>query len=102
MDIKSVKSQFPIFNHNPELVYLDSSATSLKPKIVVDKLTEYYEHYSANIYRGVYKISEKATAEFEETRKIIGKFVNAKKTEEIIFTRGSTESLNLVAYSLGR
>ena len=112
MDIKSInknsrffstiKKDFPIFLNQPELVYLDSTATALKPKTVVDKLREYYEEYSANVFRGVYKISEKATEEYEDTRKIIGEFINAKKSEEIIFTRGSTESLNLVAYSMGR
>ena len=112
MDIKSLKklekkfstykNDFPIFKNNPELVYLDSCATSLKPRTVVDKLREYYEEYSANVFRGVYKISEKATEEYEDSRRIIGKFINTNKAEEIIFTRGSTESLNLVAYSLGR
>lgn len=102
MDSKYHKSDFPIFKHVPNLVYLDSTATSLKPKSVIDKLLEYYEQYSANVFRGVYKISERATEEYEETRKLIGKFINAKKTEEIIFTRSTTESLNLIAYSLGR
>src|SRR3990172_13297672 len=102
MDSKSIKSDFPIFSHLKDLVYLDSTATSLKPKIVVDKLLEYYEKYSANVFRGLYKISEKATVEYEGTRKIIADFINAEKTEEIIFTRSTTESLNLVTYSLGR
>ena len=102
MDLQSLKSDFPIFKNIPSLVYLDSTATSLKPKPVIDKEIEYYEKYSANVFRGVYKISEKATEEYEETRKIIRKFINAKKTEEVIFTRSTTESLNLIAYSLGR
>src|SRR3989344_4174131 len=102
MDIKSLKSDFPIFKNIPSLVYLDSTATSLKPKSVIDKEIEYYEKYSANVFRGVYKISEKATEEYEETRKIIADFINAEKTDEIIFTRSTTESINLVAYSLGR
>ena len=88
MDIKSInknsrffstiKKDFPIFLNQPELVYLDSTATALKPKTVVDKLREYYEEYSANVFRGVYKISEKATEEYEDTRKIIGEFINSK------------------------
>lgn len=97
----NLKSDFPIFKNNPFLVYLDSTATSLKPQIVIDKLVEYYRQYSANIFRGVYKISEKATEEYEKTREVIGSFIGAKK-EEIIFTRNTTESINLIAYSLGR
>lgn len=102
IDIKAVKKQFPILIDQPDLIYLDSTATSLKPKIVVDKIKEYYEKYSANIFRGIYPMSEKATTEFEETRQIVSEFINANKPEEIIFTRNTTESLNLLAYSLGR
>ena len=112
MDIKSIKklekkfstykNDFPIFKNNPELVYLDSSATSLKPQIVIDKLREYYEKYSANVFRGIYSLSEKATEEYENTRKVVAEFINAAKVEEIVFTRSTTESLNLIAYSLGR
>ncbi|MBI4226346.1 aminotransferase class V-fold PLP-dependent enzyme [Candidatus Roizmanbacteria bacterium] len=102
MDSVSLKSDFPIFKYHPDLVYLDSTATSLKPKSVIDKVSEYYEQYSANVFRGVYEISEKATEEYEQTRKILGNFINSKKTEEIILTRSTTESINLVAYSLGR
>lgn len=96
-----IKSDFPIFLHNPDLTYLDSTATSLKPTSVIKKLQEYYEHYSANIHRGIYKISEKATAEYEETRKVVAQFINANTSSEIIFTRSTTESLNLVASTLG-
>lgn len=102
IDTKTIKKQFPIFQSQPNLVYLDSTATSLKPKKMIDKLKEYYEEYSANVFRGVYPMSEKATVEFEETRQIVAKFINANKSEEIIFTRNTTESLNLLAYSLGR
>ena len=97
-----MKTDFPIFKNNPGLVYLDSTATSLKPKAVIDKLVEYYSQYSANIFRGVYKISEQATREYEETRNIVSEFINAKTDREIVFTRNTTESLNLIAYSLGR
>lgn len=100
--ILNIKKDFPIFDKYPNLVYLDSTATSLKPKVVIDKLLEYYSKYSANIFRGVYQISEKATEEYEKTREIIAKFINAQKSEEIVFTRNTTESLNLIAYSLGR
>ncbi|HEX7542968.1 MAG TPA: SufS family cysteine desulfurase, partial [Patescibacteria group bacterium] len=102
IDIKTIKKQFPIFQNQPDLVYFDSTATSLKPKIVIDKIKEYYEEYSANVFRGIYPMSEKATEEFEETRDVVSKFINANKSEEIIFTRNATESLNLLAYSLGR
>lgn len=97
----SIKNHFPIFKTNPKLVYLDSTATTLKPNVVIDKEVEYYSNYSANVKRGIYSISEKATIEFENARKIVAKFINAK-SEEIIFTRGTTESINLLAYSLGR
>src|SRR3989339_2125343 len=102
INVNNVKKQFPIFQHQSNLVYLDSTATSLKPKIVIDKIKEYYEEYSANVFRGIYPMSEKATIEFEETRSIVSKFINVNKSEEIIFTRNATESLNLLAYSLGR
>src|SRR3989344_1819038 len=102
MDIKLIKKDFPIFNNDPDLVYLDSTATSLKPRPVIEKEREYYEKYSANVFRGIYKISEKATEEYEETRKIVQVFISAGSSNEIVFTRNTTESLNLVAYSLGR
>jgi len=100
-NLSQIKKDFPIFENNPSLVYLDSTATSLKPRTVIEKLVEYYSKYSANIFRGIYSLSEKATEEYEETREKIAKFINGKK-EEIIFTRNTTESLNLLAYSLGR
>ena len=100
LDIKKIKKQFPIFQNQPGLVYLDSSATSLKPKLMINKLREYYEEYSANVFRGIYPISEKATEEFEETRQLVAKFINANRSEEIVFTRNTTESLNLLAYTL--
>lgn len=102
IDINNIKKHFPIFQNQPNLVYLDSTATSLKPKIVIDKLREYYEEYSANVFRGIYPMSEKATSEFEETRTVVSNFINAYKPEEVVFTRNATESLNLLAYSLGR
>lgn len=102
IDLKDIKKHFQILKNKPDLVYLDSTATSLKPKIVIDKIKEYYEEYSANVFRGIYPMSEKATTEFEETREIVSKFINANKSQEVIFTRNATESLNLLAYSLGR
>lgn len=101
VDFSRIKKDFPIFEENPNLVYLDSTATSLKPKVVIDKLVEYYEKYSANIFRGVYQISEKATMEFEQTRSKVAKLINASP-DEIVFTRNTTESINLIVYTLGR
>ncbi len=98
---KQVKNDFPIFFHKPDLVYLDSAATALKPISVINKIDEYYKKYSANIHRGIYEIAEKATEEYEETRKIIALFIHARRPEEIIFTRGTTEGINLVASSFG-
>lgn len=102
LNVAKIKKDFPIFKDQPHLVYLDSAATSLKPKPVIDKIVEYYQKYPANIHRGIYKISEKATKEYEETREIVAKFIGAKSSEEIIFTKNTTESINLLAYSLGR
>lgn len=96
----TIKKDFPIFSHHPDLVYLDSAATTLKPAAVIAKSIEYYEQYSANIARGLYQLSEKATAEYEKTREMTARFINAAKSEEIIFTRGTTESINLLSYSL--
>ena len=98
--MKNIKNDFPIFKKNPDLIYLDSGATALKPKSVIETMTEYYSEYSANIKRGIYTISEKATEEYEKAREIIAKFIGAE-TNEIIFTRNTTEALNLVMYSLG-
>lgn len=102
IDAKKIKKDFPIFERDRELVYLDSTATSLKPSVVIDKLAEYYSQYSANIFRGVYAISERATAEYENTRKAVAGFINAPKKEEVVFTRNTTETINLIAYSWGR
>ena len=93
------KNLFPIFEKNPDLVYLDSAATTQKPKIVIDKEKEFYKNKNSNIHRGLYKLSEEATQEYEGARKIIAKFINASQNE-IIFTKGTTESLNLLAYTI--
>lgn len=90
-----IKNDFPIFQEDPDLVYLDSTATALKPLTVIRKLTDYYTHYSANIFRGVYDISEKATKEYEETRTQVKEFIRARSEKEIVFTRNTTESINL-------
>ncbi|MCX6732838.1 MAG: cysteine desulfurase [Candidatus Roizmanbacteria bacterium] len=95
LDAKTLKKDFPIFRNQPEFVYLDSTATALKPQSVIDSLTDYYSTYSANIVRGVYDISEKATAAYEETRMVVKDFIGAESEKEIIFTRNATESINL-------
>lgn len=98
--MKKFKNDFPIFKNNSGLIYLDSGATSLKPQLVIDAVTTYYSEYSANIKRGIYTISEKATEEYEKARETVAKFIGAD-TNEVIFTRNTTEALNLVMYSLG-
>ncbi|MDP2649826.1 MAG: SufS family cysteine desulfurase [bacterium] len=93
------KKDFPIFNNNKNLVYLDSAATTQKPKVVIDAISEFYQSYNSNVFRGLYPIAEKATQKVEEVRRKAAKFINAKNASEIIFTRNTTESINLVAYS---
>ncbi len=97
-----IKKDFPIFQHHPRLVYLDSAATSLKPKPVVEAEREYYEQYGVNVHRGVYALSVKATEAYEGAREKVRQFINAKSTKEIVFVRGATEGINLVASSLAR
>ena len=102
INVSQIKKDFPIFKIHPDLVYLDSTATSLKPQLVIEKIVDYYQNYSANIFRGVYQISERATLEYEKTREKIAQFINAKNKDEIVFVRNTTEAINLLAYSLGR
>ena len=99
--MKNYKKAFPIFEKNKDLVYLDSAATSQKPKVVLDAIQEYYETYNANVRRGLYPIAEKATEKVEEVRKKVAKFINAKDSSEIIFTRNTTEAINLVMNTWG-
>jgi cysteine desulfurase/selenocysteine lyase len=101
LNMYSYKKYFPIFKNNPDLHYLDSGATALKPQVVLDKMMEYYTEYSANIHRGLYPISERATTEYDEVRKKVKEFIGAEFESEIIFTSGTTDSLNLVARSWG-
>ena len=103
IDIQQIRSQFPILNrevNGKPLVYLDNGATSQKPKVVLDVLDEYYEKYNANVHRGIHTLSQEATDLMEESRRKIQKFINAKHDYEIIFTRGTTEGINLVSNSL--
>jgi len=101
IDIKQIRKDFPIFKNHPSLTYLDSAATSLKPKSVISKITEYYERYSANIHRGIYQLSEKASEEYERTRAVVALFINAPSSSEIIFTRNATEGINVIASTIG-
>jgi len=93
------KSDFPIFNNNPDLVYLDNSATTQKPQVVIDSIVDFYQNYNSNVHRGIHKLAETATIEFENARGNIAQFVGAKP-EEIIFTSGTTESMNILAQIL--
>src|SRR3989338_10237460 len=94
-----IKKDFPIFAQG-NLVYLDNAATSQKPQCVIDAISDYYSTMNANIHRGVYTLSEKATEKYEATREKIANFLNAKSAKEIIFTRNATEAINLLAYTL--
>ncbi|RJR28393.1 SufS family cysteine desulfurase [Candidatus Microgenomates bacterium] len=96
----SIRNDFPIFKHQPNLVYLDSTASTLKPQQVIDAVNEYYQEYSANIFRGIYDISEKATAAYEDARKKIAEFMRVIP-DEVVFVRNATEGINLVASSWG-
>lgn len=96
------RSDFPIFKKEKALVYLDSGATSLKPQKVIDAVLEYYRDYSANVFRGIYPLSEKASAAYEAVRVKTAKLLNAYSEKEIIFVRNTTEAINLVAYSWAR
>lgn len=84
------------------LIYFDNAATTQKPQEVIDALSEYYETINSNIHRGVHCLSQQATNEFEVARKTVQQFINAKHDYEVVFTRGATESINLVAHSFGR
>jgi cysteine desulfurase/selenocysteine lyase len=105
LDIYSIRKQFPILHREVKgkpLVYLDNAATSQKPSVVIEALTSYYTGYNANIHRGIHTLAEEATAAFEATRETARQFIGATSTDEIIFTRGTTEGINLVASSWGR
>lgn len=104
-DWEKVRADFPILSrtvHGKPLVYLDSTATSQKPQVVLDTMENYYRTTNANIHRGVYELSEVATDRYEKARARIGNFINAKSSREIIYTRNTTEAINLVAYTWGR
>lgn len=104
LDVKKIRKDFPILDlkvYGKQLVYFDNAATTQKPQSVIDALVHYYSKENSNIHRGVHFLSQQATVAYEEMRKKIQQYINAKESHEIIFTRGTTESINLVASSFG-
>jgi len=100
----ALRKDFPILDqkvHGKPLIYFDNSATAQKPRAVIDALVHYYEHDNANVHRGIHELSNRATGAFEDARARSAKFINARSAEEIVFTRGTTEGINLVAESWG-
>ncbi|MCU1464611.1 MAG: cysteine desulfurase-like protein SufS subfamily [Actinomycetia bacterium] len=105
LDVATIKRDFPILKrevNGRRLVYLDSASSAQKPLVVLDAMDDAYRNHYANIHRGVYTIAEEATAAFEDARRKVARFINAPRTDEIVFTRNATESINLVAYSWAR
>ena len=105
LDVERIRADFPILGIHPRgrpLVYLDSAATSQKPRQVIEALTRYYEEENGNIHRGVHYLSELATLKYDETREAVRRFINAESVNEVVFTRNTTEGINLVASSYGQ
>jgi cysteine desulfurase/selenocysteine lyase len=105
LDVQAIRQQFPALNRQVKgqpLVYFDNAATTQKPQVVIDALVDYYTNFNANVHRGIHTLAEEATALFEASRNAAQQFIHASSREEIIFTRGTTEGINLVAYTWGR
>jgi cysteine desulfurase/selenocysteine lyase len=105
LDVNRIRDDFPILHqtvHGRPLVYLDNAATTQKPRMVIDTLEHYYGYDNANVHRGIHALSERATLDYENARGKVKAFINARSTREIVFTRGTTESINLVAQSYAR
>ncbi len=100
-DIDKIRNDFPIFKNNPDLVFLDNASTTQKPQAVINTISSFYENYNANTHRGIYQIAELATSKYEDSRKNVADFIGAKDSRSIVFTKGTTESINLVANSWG-
>src|SRR5580698_6723390 len=103
-DWSALRRDFPILDqqvHGQPLIYFDNAATSQKPRAVIDALVHYYERDNANVHRGIHELSNRSTTAFEDARIRTAKFINAKSAEEIVFTRGTTEGINLVANAWG-
>jgi len=99
------RSDFPILNskvHGKPLVYLDNAATTQKPRMVIDAERNYYFHYNSNVHRGIHSLSQRATCAYEDARSRVQRLINAKSADEIIFVRGTTEAINMVAQCYGR
>src|SRR5919199_198828 len=105
-NVEKIREDFPILRRTVSggkpLIYLDNAATTQKPLAVINAISDYYMNYNSNIHRAVHQLAEEATLQFEKTREKVARFINARSTEEIIFTRNATEAINLVAYSWGR
>lgn len=104
-DVDTIRKHFPVLHqkvNGRDLIYFDNAATNQKPEVVIDTLVEYYKNYNANIHRGIHTLAEKATKAYEETRHTAKAFINANSAQEIIFVRGVTEAINLVAASYGK
>src|SRR5437870_968952 len=104
VDWKAIREDFPILReraHGHPLIYFDSAATSQKPQAVLDALRNYYEHNNANVHRGLHELSSRATEAYETSRQHVAKYIGAATADEIIFTRGTTEGINLVAQAWG-
>src|SRR3954467_2798596 len=104
MDWKAIRQDFPILDqkvHGHPLVYFDNAATTQKPRAVVEALRNYYEHDNANVHRGLHELSSRATEAYERSRQRVADYIGAKSADEIVFTRGTTESINLVAQAWG-
>src|SRR5271170_6115249 len=100
-DARRIKQDFPIFRNNPDVVFLDSAASAQKPQVVIDAVSRFYERDYANVHRGVYGLSQRATDKYEAARETVRRFLNAKSAKEIVFVRGATEAINLVAQTWG-
>src|SRR6267143_4318350 len=104
LNVPAIKADFPIFErtvHDRRLVYLDSAATSQKPKQVIDAMTDYYTRYNANVHRAIYELGEEATREYEGAREKVAQFIHARSPNEVAFTKSTTESINTIAYGWG-
>ncbi len=105
INVSTIRSKFPVLDqkvNGKKLIYFDNAATTQKPEVVINALSDYYRQYNANIHRGLHTLAERATAAYEDTRKTVQQFINASEAEEVIFTSGTTESINLVANAYGR
>ena len=104
IDWEAIRGDFPILAeqaHGHPLIYFDNAATSQKPRAVIDALRHYYEHDNANVHRGLHELSSRATEAYEKSRQRVASYLGASSADEIIFTRGTTESINLVAQAWG-